>query len=79
MQVEFNMPLDYASGDLIVHVVPSHYHLELAPRGLACPGRVEIDLLIENGFTGHIIPIHASPTVGVIRAALIYTESKEKV
>lgn len=73
------MPLDFESGDLSVHVVPSHYHLALAPRGEMCCGRVEIDLQVENGFTGHIIPIHAASTIGIVRATLYYPELKETV
>lgn len=73
------MPLDYLSGDLSEFVVPSHYHLELAPRGLMCPGRVNIDVDIQHGFTGHVIPIHAAPTVGILRATLKYHDASTEV
>lgn len=73
------MPLAYESGDLSVHIVPEHYKLTLTPRGSQCIGRAEISLTIEPSFTGHVIPIHASPTVAISKASLVHLESGERV
>lgn len=73
------MPLHYESGDLSLYVVPLKYRLKVSPRGELLVGNVEIDVTIEQQFIGAVIPIHASPTVGIPRASLVYEDLKQTV
>ena len=69
------MSLIYASGDLDVNVVPSHYKVSLTLRPEIATGKVEIDIDILSGFSAPCIPIHADPSIGITRASLQYIEA----
>jgi len=74
------MSLVYHSGDLDAHVIPTHYHIKLAPRADICTGKATINLDISAAFSSRSILLHADPRVGITYASIEYlNEERQEV